>query len=181
MTVAATAAQQLVRYQGVVEMSLTSMPDQDWETTRLSADDIDYLRRRGHFDCYSSELDWTPRIVAGHLRDSATIFASRVVGIRELDTPVLADFVTDDRVRIDSYLDPTRAELLTELQRAQRFLSVTLGGIPDDELERSGIHEAEGLITLRELCAFLPVHQRDHARQLALLATGDRLYEFVRG
>src|SRR5690349_18024086 len=51
------------------------------------------LARRGHFPQYSDELDWTPREVVGHLRDSARVFTERLRRMTTEDSPRLPDFV----------------------------------------------------------------------------------------
>jgi DinB superfamily len=139
-----------------------------WEA-RLRPEQRRRLVRLGHFPAYSAELDWTPREVAGHLRDSARIFADRIRRIRSEPEPLLADFVTDAPERLADYrsTDPTR--LVAELRAAQAQLLQAVVEVRGDDLELAGIHELDGRVPLAGLLAFLPGHQRDHADQLAAL------------
>ena len=127
------------------------------------------LSRRGHFPQYASELDWTPREVVGHLRDSARIFTERLRRLTTEDTPRLPDFSTDDAARLAEYRATPVEQLADELRTAQAALLATIADLGADDLERAGVHEVDGLVTVAELIAFLPAHQRDHAEQLSAL------------
>lgn len=119
---------------------------------------------------YGFELDWTPRQIAGHLRDSARIFADRIRRIRSEDEPELPDFVTDAPERLADYAGTPRDELRSQLDAAQAELRAAVGDVPDAELDRAGWHETDGRVTLRDILAFLPEHQSDHREQLAAFA-----------
>ena len=127
------------------------------------------LTRRGHFPQYASELDWTPREVVGHLRDSARVFTERLRRICTEDTPRLADFVPDDAARLADYRTTPVEQLADELRTAQAALLTTIAGLGAADLDRAGVHEVDGRITVAELITFLPAHQRDHAEQLSAL------------
>lgn len=127
------------------------------------------LARRGHFPEYSAELDWTPREVTGHLRDSARIFAERIRRMLEEDLPRLPDFVTDAPQRLADYRGTPPARLVDELRTAQAALLSTVAALSPGDLEREGRHEVEGRILVGDLVGFLPSHQRDHAEQLGAL------------
>jgi DinB superfamily len=127
------------------------------------------LVRLGHFPAYSAELDWTPREVAGHLRDSAQIFGDRIRRIRTEREPTLADFETDAPERLADYRTTAPGDLVAELRVAQAELLRTIAAVRVVDLDRSGIHEVDGRVSLAGLLAFLPGHQRDHADQLTVL------------
>ena len=59
--------------------------------------------------------------------------------------------------------------LTDELRTAQAALLTTIAGLGLDDLARAGVHEVDGRVTVADLIAFLPAHQRDHAEQLAAL------------
>ncbi len=129
------------------------------------------LVRSGHFPQYSGELEWTPREVAGHLRDSAQVFTGRIRRMLAEDLPRLPDFVTDAPERLAAYRSTPPSQLFDELRTAQAALLSTVAALGPADLEREGLHEVEGRVTVAQLVAFLPAHQRDHAEQLgALLA-----------
>lgn len=131
---------------------------------------LERLLVTGHFPEYASELDWSPREIAGHLRDSARIFTGRIERILSEDEPTLADFVTDDPARIADYADTTREDLRAQLDEAQAALRSAVAGVPTAALGRPAVHETDGRLVLGELLAFLPDHQRDHREQLAAFA-----------
>jgi hypothetical protein len=142
-----------------------------WEQ-RLAPEQRRRLVRLGHFPAYAAELDWTPRDVAGHLRDSAQIFTERLRRLRAEDRPLLPDFVTDDPARLAGYRATPPARLVEELRAAQAQLLAAVAAIGVDDLARVGVHEVDGEVTVAGLLAFLPGHQRDHADQLAALLNG---------
>ena len=134
------------------------------------------VRRRlvglGHFPAYATELDWTPWEVAGHLRDSARVFTARIERIGAEDRPALPDFVPDEPGRVAGYRATPPAVLREELATAQAELLRAVAVVRPDRLGAVGVHEVDGEVTLADLLAFLPAHQRDHAEQLAALLGG---------
>lgn len=141
-------------------------------TNRLRDEARWHLVRRGHFPANAAELDWTPREVAGHLRDSARVFTERIARLRSEADPRLPDFVPDAPERVAAYRAVPVEELLDDLRTAQAGLLAAVAAVPADELGRGGVHEVDGPVTLGGLLDFLPGHQRDHAEQLAALLAG---------
>jgi DinB superfamily len=127
------------------------------------------LVRSGHFGEYGAELDWTPREVVGHLRDSARIFTDRLRRICTEDVPLLQDFVTDEPARLAEYRRTPVDVLVDDLRAAQAALLATVAGLGPHDLERTGRHETDGPVDVARLLRFLPAHQRDHADQLTAL------------
>ncbi len=126
----------------------------------------------GHFPAYAAELDWTPHEVAGHLRDSARVFTDRIERIGREDRPALPDFVPDEPGRVAGYRAVPTAVLLGELAAAQAGLLAAVEAVDPGRLGAVGVHEVDGEVSLADLLAFLPGHQRDHAEQLAALVDG---------
>jgi hypothetical protein len=167
----------------VVAGAVTALADEQWRVAaaldsaqargawdaRLRPEARRRLVRLGHFPAYAAELDWTPREVAGHLRDSARIFAARIRRIRTEVEPVLADFVTDALERLADYRATPPESLVAELRTAQAQLLQAVAAVRAGDLERPGVHEVDGRVTVAGLLAFLPEHQRDHADQLRAL------------
>jgi hypothetical protein len=139
-----------------------------WHATLRPADQR-RLVRMGHFPTYSAELGWTAGDVAGHLRDSARIFTHRLRRMCNEKEPPLADFVTDDRLRLADYRSTPPARLAEQLLGSQAELLQTVVGIGSEELDRAGVHAVDGRITVADILVFLPGHQRDHAEQLAAM------------
>jgi uncharacterized damage-inducible protein DinB len=168
-TTARSAAGDLAVEQDQVGPLLDRLTDADWDAP-LNPLALERLLLLGHFPDYAHELDWTPRQIAGHLRDSARVFTERIARIRGEDQPLLADFVTDAPERMDDYAATSREQLRAQLDEAQAQLRAAVAAVPGDELDRTGDHEVDGPVRLRELLAFLPGHQRDHREQLAAFA-----------
>lgn len=142
-----------------------------WDTV-LDADARWRLARSGHFPGYAGELDWTPREVVGHLRDSARVFTDRLQRMRTEDVPLLGDFVPDDAARLAGYRATPVEVLADQLRTAQAALLATVAGLGAADLDRTGRHETDGDVTVAGLLRFLPAHQRDHAEQLTALLAG---------
>ncbi|MGY1624030.1 DinB family protein [Geodermatophilus sp. SYSU D00965] len=168
----AAAADSLARQQARVDLLLARAVAGDAWRARLSPGERERLVAQGHFPAYASELDWTPREVAGHLRDSALVFTERIYRLRTEAEPLLADFVPDQPQRVAGYRDVPPVQLLEQLRRAQAALFDSVAGLAEADLDRAGVHEVDGPVTLGDLVAFLPAHQRDHADQLAALLRG---------
>jgi hypothetical protein len=165
------AADTLARQQARVDLLLSRVADDRWHAT-LSADDRARLAGRGHFPGYAGELDWTPREVAGHLCDSALVFTERIYRLRTEVEPLLADFVPDDPVRVARYRTVPPVQLAEQLRTAQAALFDSVARLTPADLDRAGVHEVDGPVTLADVLRFLPAHQRDHADQLAALLAG---------
>jgi DinB superfamily len=165
----AGAVETLARQQARVDLLVTRAVGGNGWPARLSPADRARLVGLGHFPEYSSELAWTPREVAGHLRDSALVFTERLYRLRTEDEPLLADFVPDEPARVAGYRRVAPVQLVEQLRTAQAALYETVRRIHPAELGRAGVHEVDGPVTVGDLLAFLPGHQRDHADQLAAL------------
>ncbi len=165
----AASVDALARQQARVDLLLArAVAGEGWRA-RLAAGDRERLVRLGHFPEYAAELAWTPREVAGHLRDSALVFTERIYRLRTESAPLLADFVPTDPERVAGYRAVHPVQLVEQLRAAQTALFESVAGLTPAELDRAGVHEVDGPVTLADLVAFLPGHQRDHADQLAAL------------
>lgn len=165
----AASVDSLARQQARVDLLLArAVAGAGWGA-HLTAGDRERLVRSGHFPEYAAELEWTPRDVAGHLRDSALVFTERIYRLRTETEPLLADFVPDDPQRVAGYRAVHPVQLLEQLRTAQAALFDSVARLGPADLDRAGVHEVDGSVTIADLVAFLPAHQRDHADQLAAL------------
>src|SRR3712207_6270700 len=105
------AADTLARHQARVDQLVARAEAGARRQVRLSSGDRARLARLGHFPAHAAELDWTPRGVAGHLRDSALVFTERIHRIRSESEPLLADFVPDEPERVAGYRDVPPVQL----------------------------------------------------------------------
>jgi hypothetical protein len=164
---AATAA--LAEEQWRVALLVSAVETRGRWDAELGTDARWRLTRRGHFPQYSDELDWTPREVVGHLRDSARVFTERLRRMTTETSPRLPDFVPGAADRVAGYRATPSEVLADELRTAQAALLTAIAALRPDQLGRTGVHEVDGPVTVGELIAFLPAHQRDHAEQLTAL------------
>ncbi|MBW3621375.1 MAG: DinB family protein, partial [Actinobacteria bacterium] len=104
---------------------LDRLTDAGWDES-INPLALERLLILGHFPTYASELDWTPREIAGHLRDSARVFTERIRRTLAEDEPTLPDFVTDDPDRLDDYAATSREDLRAQLDEAQLELRATV-------------------------------------------------------
>ena len=165
----ATALDELTAQQHRVAGALAAIGQLGRWEVRLATADRDRLVRLGHFLEYGAELDWTPREVAGHLRDSAEVFTERILRLRAEHEPALPDFDTTAPERLADYSRTPPDRLLRQLAEAQQVLCAAVAEIGGEELRRRGVHEVDGPMTLADVLAFLPGHQADHAEQLDAL------------
>lgn len=162
------AARALAVEQERVGAIVSTLTEAGWRA-ELQPLGLERLLTMGHFPEYVAELDWTPREVVGHLRDSARIFTERIERIRAEDGPHLADFVTDEPARLEDYRSTPTDELASQLATAQARLLEAVESVGEGELARIGAHDVDGDVSLGDILAFLPAHQRDHREQLSAL------------
>ena len=114
-----------------------------------------------------TEGGWRPRDVVGHLITAELDdWIPRVARILEHGTSVpfdkfdrFAHVGRDDEQTLDQLVErfaKLRAESLEKLERM----------VGDDDLDRRGMHNALGEVTLRELLATWAVHDLDHTSQI---------------
>jgi hypothetical protein len=168
----AGTADSLARQQARVDVRTARALAGDGWDARLAPADRAALALLGHFPAYAAELDWTPREVAGHLRDSALVFTERIYRMRTQDDPRLPDFLPTDPARVAGYRAVAPVQLVEQLRAAQAALFRSVAGLRTDELDRTGVHETNGRLRLADVLTFLPGHQHDHAEQLAALLGG---------
>lgn len=127
---------------------------------------LERLVTHGHFPRYAAELDFGPREIAGHLRDSARTSARRIARLRDGERPTFEELATTDPGVLADYRNADPADLVDQLDEAHQDLRSVLDTVRPAELDNIAVHETEGEITLREILEFLPGHAADHADQL---------------
>ncbi len=124
----------------------------------------------GHFPQFTGELDWAAQEVAGHLRDSARVFTSRLRRLLAGDAGPSEDFdpLTPDRVA--EYLVTPPDLLLDELDAAQAELLRTVAEVTAEDLPITGRRADGRPVTVADLLEFVVGHHADHAAHLAALS-----------
>jgi hypothetical protein len=143
------------------------------ETTDLLRRTPDVLRSLlgGIHETWTETQDrdggWTPKDVVGHLITAELDdWIPRIERILEHGTAVpfdkfdrFAHVGRDDDQTIDQLLDRFGELRAASLQRLDDLVG-------DDDLDRHGMHNALGEVTLRELLATWAVHDLDHTSQI---------------
>jgi hypothetical protein len=110
--------------------------------------------------------EWSAIEVVGHIVDKMGLWRERVERIGAEERPLLADYDQDAAVREHDYQHGDPQALLHQLaQRCERFAAV-VERLPDAALDRQGVHEKRGPMTLRQ-CIEAPLDSiPDHLAQL---------------
>lgn len=121
---------------------LRAIPD-DFRAALSSADDR-ALRHR------PASGEWSAVEVVGHLVDKMDAWRERVVRIAGEERPRLPGYDQDASVRDHAYQQGDPQALLDQLtQQCERFAAV-VERLPDSALDRQGVHEEQGPMTLRQ-------------------------------
>ncbi|HEX6871961.1 MAG TPA: GDSL-type esterase/lipase family protein [Micromonosporaceae bacterium] len=169
-TVVTAIAERLSLHQERVRAALARIGPAAGGTITLTAASRRELIQLGHFPEYGGELAWTAHQVAGHLRDSARVFAERISLLRAGGEPVLPRFEPLEPDRIAGYDRLEWSELMDSLGRAQSALVQVILTCWAEHLAHAGRRANGSPITLQEVLEFLPGHQEDHAIQLERMA-----------
>jgi hypothetical protein len=115
--------------------------------------------------------EWSAIEVVGHMIDKMRIWTSRVERIMAEEKPALPTYDQDALVREHDYQHAEPAVLFKQLrQECERFASL-IERIPASALEREGVHEEFGPMTLRQ-CITVPLESsHEHLKQLRAAQT----------
>src|SRR5438876_1069750 len=112
--------------------------------------DEDTIRHR------PTESEWSAVEVVGHMIDKMQIWASRVERILVEERPALPGYDQDMLVREHDYLHADPDVLFEYLRQACERFATLIERIPISALQREGVHEEVGPMTLRR-CIELPL------------------------
>lgn len=121
----------------------------DFRAAVISLDDH-ALRRR------PAAGEWSAIEVIGHIIDKMEAWATRAERIATEDRPLLRSYDQDAYVREHGYQERPLQELLDRLTRASAHFADVVERLPAAALDREGIHEETGPITLRQ-CILAPL------------------------
>ena len=115
--------------------------------------------------------EWSAVEVVGHMIDKMQIWNSRVERLMVEDRPVLPGYDQDALVRDHDYLHADPEVLFEHLrQECERFATL-VERIPTSALQREGVHEEVGPMTLRQ-CIEAPLESVPaHLEQLRTAQT----------
>jgi len=135
----------------------------EFQAAVISLDDRALRHRPG-------DGEWSAIEVLGHIIDKMNAWSSRVERIAAEPRPVLLSYDQDAYVRAFKYQEQPLQDMLARLTQAcERFANI-VERLPDDALDRPGVHQESGLITLR-YCITAPLDSLpDHLAQLRAAA-----------
>jgi len=110
--------------------------------------------------------EWSAVEVVGHMIDKMQIWTGRVERLMVEERPALPGYDQDALVRDHDYLHTDPEVLFGQLRQACERFAVLVASIPTSALEREGMHEEVGSVTLRQ-CIEAPLESAlGHLEQL---------------
>ena len=120
----------------------------------------DHLERR------PAEGEWSARDVIGHLADAELAYSMRLRLIVAQDRPRLTWYDEEAWVERFGSLDED-ARVTLARWRALRDANVRLlESLADEEWERGGIHDTDGMLTVETIAKRMVAHDRTHLDQI---------------
>jgi len=115
--------------------------------------------------------EWSAGEVVGHMIDKMQIWTSRVERLLVEERPALPAYDQDALVREHDYLHADPEVLFEHLVQACERFATLVKHIPNSALQRVGVHEEVGPMTLRR-CIELPLESApEHLEQLRAAQT----------
>jgi hypothetical protein len=115
--------------------------------------------------------EWSAIEVVGHMIDKMQIWISRVERLMVEERPALPAYDQDALVRDHDYLHADPEVLFEQLRQACEHFALLVERVPTSALQREGMHEEFGPITLRQ-CIEAPLESAtEHLEQLRAAQT----------
>lgn len=159
---------QLGVQQDLVASRVGMLTDAGWDA-EPTEEALEQLVGTEHFAANSHQLDWTPREIVGHLRDSNRAYKDAIVLLRSDDEPELPALEDVEEEQLQDYREAGTDDLTSQLDQSQNDLRSTIKDIQVKELDNVAIDTDGVKITLRELLESLPDHVEGHARHLSAI------------
>ena len=110
--------------------------------------------------------EWSAVEVVGHMIDKMQMWASRMQRILVEELPALPGYDQDALVRDHDYAHADPEVLLEQLKQARERFATLVERIPISAIQREGVHEEFGTMTLRQ-CIEAPLESApQHLEQL---------------
>ena len=115
--------------------------------------------------------EWSAVEVVGHMIDKMQIWTSRVERLMVEERPALPRYNQDALVREHDYLHADPDVLFEHLGQACERFATLVEGIPSSALQREGVHEEFGPMTIRQCIAVPLESSSEHLKQLRAAQT----------
>src|SRR5215467_7835510 len=115
--------------------------------------------------------EWSAIEVVGHMIDKMGIWTGRVERIMAEEKPALPAYDQDALVREHDYQHADPAVLFRHLRQECEHFASLIERVPTSALEREGVHEEFGPMTIRQ-CIVVPLESsHEHLEQLCAAQT----------
>jgi hypothetical protein len=125
--------------------------------TGAAGEEVDYAPAPGK---------WTIRQIMAHLADAELVGAHRLRLVIAEESPALTSFDENAWTRNLDYARRKPTQSLETFRRLRAENYDLLKELPESAFDRTGVHSANGPVTLRSLLAGFADHAENHARQL---------------
>jgi hypothetical protein len=115
--------------------------------------------------------EWSAIEVVGHMIDKMQIWTSRVERIIVEERPALPTYDQDALVRDHAYQHANPELLFEQLRQECERFALLVEDIPTSALQREGVHEEFGPITLRQCIEYPLESAPEHLAQLRAAQT----------
>lgn len=115
---------------------------------------------------------WSIKEIVAHLADGEVILGSRYRFIAAHDKPAIAGYDQDLFVEKLGVGNTTTDELLDDFEMARMLNTDLLARLPDEALDRVGIHSERGEESIWTIMTLYAGHDRVHLAQVETIRTG---------
>ena len=115
---------------------------------------------------------WSIKEIVAHLADGEVILGSRYRFIAAHDKPAIAGYDQDLFVEMLGVGNATTEELLSDFEMARAVNLGLLIRLPDEALDRVGVHSERGEETIWTILTLYAGHDRVHLAQVETIRTG---------
>ncbi len=115
--------------------------------------------------------EWSAIEVVGHIIDKMQIWTSRVELVMVEERPALPSYDQDALVREHDYQHADPDVLFKQLRQACERFATLVERVPISALQREGVHEEFGPVTLRQCIEFPLESITEHLEQLRAAQT----------
>jgi hypothetical protein len=115
---------------------------------------------------------WSIKEIVAHLADGEVILGSRYRFIAAHDKPAIAGYDQDLFVEKLGVGNTTTDELLDDFEMARMLNTDLLARLPDEALDRVGVHSERGEESIWTIMTLYAGHDRVHLTQVETIRTG---------
>jgi hypothetical protein len=130
---------------------------------------LDQVGDRWEQQVYSDGLAWTVRQVLIHVADADRGHNRQAMGYADGQQVIPPDFdVQRYNTRTTEKLaSKTVEEARGEMAQSRQELLEWLESVPEDKLDREGLHASGNIMTVRNMLRIQALHEQSHARDIA--------------